>query len=551
MSLKLLPAALLLFIAVAVGFGQTMVRPADALVDGPLTADSNEMTSGQLPIEISVPLDGGTEDVTIEVTGFDQPNLVAVLVLTECNPDPPGCAADLGDSADSDNDVIVVTQDGLTEIVLTLGMTCTESLTVTITASTGAADAESTDVACNPTGQGGGGDQDDHEVEVSGVYQVVVTASPNILPCQGGTTTLTAELVDAFGDIFPGTEFRFFTTAGTIEQTGPATAKLTLGPNQYFATVTASIPDASDLDSVHIDEATTTVGLTCTDQNLDQTLVVTASPNVIDCTGTTTLTATVRDRNGHVVPGRGFHFVTSAGLLEVNPDNASTEEGVATLTLRPGDGDATVAVSSGQLHGTFEELDGSEDIEDDFVADETAMVTVKQNCLGTTTGQISVNSSAKTISCGENVFIGLSVIDEDIQTVVDQTPMTLIATAGGFYGGIGEGGTQTLLPAAQVPTTHGEANTIYTAPMNFNGEVKITAASGDAYGYETLNVTCVNVLPPSTGTGGGGGGGGVANGGGGSAPPACVNIGDGVCITPPNTGRSLITPPNTGSAGLK
>jgi hypothetical protein len=239
-----------------------------------------------------------------------------------------------------------------------------------------------------------------------------------------------------------------------------------------------------------------------------------------------------------VVKGRGFHFVTSAGILEVSPNNADTEEGKATLKLRPGDGDATVVVSSGLLHGTYEEHD---EVDTHYVDEEIGMVTVQQNCLGTTTGQISVNSSAKTVACGENVFIGLSVIDEDIQTVIDNTPMTLIATAGGFYGGVGEGGAQTLLPAAQVPTSHGEANTIYTAPFNFNGEVKITAASGDAYGYTKLNVTCV--VAPNTGTG--------TAGTGAAGPAPCIDIGDGVCITPPNTGRNFITPPSTGSGGLK
>jgi hypothetical protein len=159
---------------------------------------------------------------------------------------------------------------------------------------------------------------------------------------------------------------------------------------------------------------------------------------------------------------------------------------------------------------------------------------VRQNCLSTTTGIIKVNSSQKNVVCGEDVFIGLSVIDEDVQTVVDETPLTLIATRGGFYGG-----GDTTLEAAQVPTSHGEANTIFKAPTDYNGEVRITAASGDAYGYTTLNVSgCGTVTPPNTGDGT-------------SAAP-CVPIGDGVCITAPNTGTgNLIKPPNTGDAGLK
>jgi hypothetical protein len=342
---------------------------------------------------------------------------------------------------------------------------------------------------------------------------------------------LLAEAVDAFGNKIPGIEFRFFTTAGALVQTSPTTANLTLGPNQYFAEVTATIPDAIDLE---VDEAVTTVALACNGDNTNQTLVVTASPNVIECSGTATITASVRDVNGHVVTGRGFHFVTSAGLLTVNPNDANTEEGVATLRLRAGDGDATIAVSSGLLIGTYEELDENED---DFVVDETALVTVKQNCLSTTIGQIKLNSSAKNVACGENVFIGMSVIDEHIDTVIDGTPITLIATHGGFFGGTIEGGASTSLAAAEVPTSHGEANTIYVAPTNYNGEVKITAASGDTYGIIKLDIYGCGVsaaAAPST-----------------SSPAPCTPIGDGVCITPPNTGRNQITPPSTGDAGLK
>jgi hypothetical protein len=392
---------------------------------------------------------------------------------------------------------------------------------VVVSAETSAADTETTEIDCLALDGGGG--------LIEG-GQVAATATPNLLPCTGGTSVIKAEVVGLFGEILEDAEFRFETTAGLIVQTGPDTAKLTLGANQTSATVTAKIFDP-DPEAEEPKTAEVNVSLDC---NNAPALVVTANPNVIACTGTTTITASVRDANGHVVSGRGFHFVTDTGLLTVNPNNANTEEGIATLTLQPGDGDATVIVSSGLLHGTVEDIDNNEN---NFVVDETALVTIQQNCLGTTTGQILMNSSAKNVLCGENVFIGLSVVDEDIQTVIDGTPITLIASHGGFFGGVSEGG-QTLLPAAQVPTAHGEANTIYTAPTNYNGEVRITAASGDTYGVHKLNVSGCGVAAPAAPAG--------------ATPAPCVPIGDGICIAPPNTGTgNRITPPSTGSAGLR
>lgn len=417
------------------------------------------------------------------------------------------------------NAVFKCTSSGTTAFVLTHDST-TSNLSVTL--------------SCVNPGSQPPGDTNSQASQgvIPGVGQVVLTAFPNILPCEGGTTTLEAEVVNTSGVVVGGYEFRFHTTAGTLVQTSRDTARLSLGANQTSATVTATIFDPTGQASNV--RASVPVSLACNDSNADQTLVVTASPNVVNCTGTTTITATVRDRNGHVVPGRGFHFVTSTGLLVVAPNDANSEEGIATLTLRPGDGDATVIATSGRLFGTYEEHD---EVESNFADAETGFVTVRQNCLSTTTGQIRVNSSATNVVCGENVFIGLHVIDEDIQTVVDDTPITLIASAGGFYGGVIDGG-QTILPAAQVPTRNGEANTIYTAPANFNGEVRITAASGDVFGTTRLNVSCVTLAPTGTGTSA-------------ASPRPCTPIGDGICITPPNTGRNQITPPSTGSAGLR
>ncbi len=537
----LLAAVLLLVVGLALSQTFQVAEGTVAGIDAPATVAPGS------PITVRVYVSGPdtTEATQVTLTGLGS-GVSGSLVVTDCNPD---CPSDVGKAANNGSNTLSVNQDSLDEITLVLVMTsCTSNALLTITADPNETDSSSTVVTCG----GSGGNAQPTSTPTSGgsvgiipgLGQFALTADPNLLPCVGGSSVLTAEVLKMTSASLNYYEVHFVTTAGTLVQSTNSTARLTLGANQVDATVTATlyyeIGNTSGTTS-----ATVHVSLDCNGSDANQTLVVTASPNVIDCTGTTTITASVRDVNGHVVTGRGYHFATSAGLLQVDPNDASTEEGVATLSLKPGDGDATVTVSSGLLYGTYEEID---DVENNFVVDETAMVTVKQNCLSTTTGQITLNSSSVSLACGERVFIGLSVIDENIQTVVDATPLTLISTGGGnggfFVGSGGDGGaaSEVIMPQVSVNTSHGEANAIYVAPTDYNGEIKITAASGDTYGTRKLTVSGCGVTAPASSAP--------------SAPPAatavpCTPIGDGICITPPNTGRSAITPPNTGSAGLK
>jgi hypothetical protein len=134
-------------------------------------------------------------------------------------------------------------------------------------------------------------------------------------------------------------------------------------------------------------------------------------------------------------------------------------------------------------------------------------------------------------------------MDEDIQTVVDGTPITLIATGGGNGGFLyareqdsngARSISEQVLPQVEVPTSHGEANAIYVAPTDYNGEVKVTAASGDTYGFRKLTVSGCGTTAAAA-----------------PVTVPCTPIGDGICISPPNTGANRITPPSTGSAGLR
>ena len=115
----------------------------------------------------------------------------------------------------------------------------------------------------------------------------------------------------------------------------------------------------------------------------------------------------------------------------------------------------------------------------------------------------------------------MKVRDTKGQVPPDGTAVNLLATSG-------------LLEPTTTTTMNGTANVTYTAAA-INGDVRITAAAGDSYGFTILKVKCAT----TTGTGG--------------AAAPCTPIGDGVCIAPPNTGTggNRITPPNTGNAGLK
>jgi len=282
-------------------------------------------------------------------------------------------------------------------------------------------------------------------------------------------------------------------------------------PNLAAGTKTLTIVDEEHVNcsvELNFDELESETGIA--------SVVVTANPNVIECGGTSIITASARNALGHVIPGVGFHFATNTGLLVVLPNNANNEEGIASLTLQPGMPSSEVVVSVGSEQGTIERREG-------------ATITVQQFCPGVVVGQnasaapgqVLLNWSNDNLVCGEQVFVGMKIRDSKGQVPPDGTVVNLLATSG-------------LLEPASVPTKDGVANVTYTAAA-INGDVRITAAAGDSYGFTILKVKCAT----TTGTGSAG-------------PAPCTPIGDGVCIAPPNTGGgNRITPPNTGEAGLK
>jgi hypothetical protein len=325
---------------------------------------------------------------------------------------------------------------------------------------------------------------------------VAVTASPNVLFC-GGTTQITASLRDDDGKAISGKTFHFWTTVGALVQTSGTTADLTLVPGMTPATVFAKVDgfEGNVLIQNYCDVEIASVA-------------VTAYPNVIECGGFSTLTATARDFAGHVIHGVGYHFnVTSGDGYLAPPPTAAHIENIALFTMKPGMQEAVITVTVGAKTGT---------------------VRVQQFCLGVTTDQttavggITLNASSIDLVCGESAFVGARVRDSKNQVVPDSTKVNFLPLG--------------LINPESASPVNGTLNVKFTAP-DVNGAVRVTAAAGDSFGSITFNVRCAApAQPPATrsSTGSSSGGGGATT----TRAPACIPIGDGVCITPPNTGEA-------------
>ncbi len=503
----LISTAVAALVAVAVSFAPSA---ANATVVPPLVPNSTSVNTGNSTIiVVNLDLAGDTtESTTIVAANGDggASNASGTLDLVSCN---PSCT-----DSDPANNIVTVEEDNIGSILVRLTVTCSKNGIVTVTAEPTEADVTSVNIQCIAASSGGGGNQ-----FVGDFGQVTVSASPNLLPCQGGTATITATVFDQVGSVLDGAAFSFSTTAGLLTQTADDMATLTLGPNQTSATVTASIADPVAKD---VKTATVVVSLACGNfaGEANVSVVVTASPNVIQCGGTSTITASGRDANGHVVAGLGFHFATDVGLLVVQPNDANNESGIATLTLQPGMTSSNVTVSVGTLSGTQERIFDS------------AVVTVQQFCPGPNInssvqpGLLDLNASSTVVTCGETVFIGASVRDSKVQVVADNTVVNFLATNGQFLNPDGsyQDGSNVAVNTLSAPTVNGVLNVKYIVGA-VQGDVKITAASGDKFGSVTLHATCPN---PTSATGGA-----TSSS---AAPIACIPIGNNVCITPPNTG---------------
>jgi adhesin/invasin len=177
---------------------------------------------------------------------------------------------------------------------------------------------------------------------------------PTSIPIGGATAVITATVQDLYGNcVADGTGVSFATTLGTFQQSGTttyntvttrciATATLVSGLSTGTAQVSAVAGGV-----LHVVNVNFTIGP-------PYSVTVTASPPSISIvTGSSTVTATVRDAgNNLVADGVVVNFATSLGTI--NPPTALTTNGIATTTLTAGTrtGTAIVTATVGTIWAT-------------------------------------------------------------------------------------------------------------------------------------------------------------------------------------------------------
>lgn len=170
---------------------------------------------------------------------------------------------------------------------------------------------------------------------------VVVTADPNVVPCGGGTSAITATLRDRTGRIIEGVGFHFAVEGpgaapGILSVGPPNTASVTAGravltllPEMYEATVIAAV--GTTLGTV---QGTVTVKQYCPGSaTTPGNIVLTASSPTIGCGGSTFIGARVRDVSGN--PARDdteIRFLATAGSFD--PDRTVTRGGALSTVYR-------------------------------------------------------------------------------------------------------------------------------------------------------------------------------------------------------------------------
>ena len=553
---KLIPIALFLLLSITFGFWLDGTPRARATVSSFISSSLTVPSAGLVSLELRGNDDSvGNASITVTTSAG---TLTPFGCVVDPTPTTSNCAGGASptpaasltyNSALFDGDAL---EDPYLITMRFTAPTCTNT-TITITASQDSngdgdtADADETQtltITCGTTtGGGGSGTASD---------RVTVSASPNALTC-GGTTTITAALRGATPATTPPV-FHFQTDAGLLRTDSINTAVLALLPGSGNATVTVSTiadPDGGAVEFISVQGQIVITNFCGTSGNI-ATIAVVATPNVIPCGGTATLTATARSNAGVIIPGVGFNWFTDVGGLIVGPpNNASSTAGTATLTLQPGMTESVVIARVGGAEGS---------------------VRVQQFCPqvltdpSTAAGKIVLVPSSTSITCNGNTFIGAIVKDSKGQVPlnVEGEPagggtgleVTFIATSGRFSGAsLSNAGSSSVTTSAtpapgSTPTNgngttttttttgpfvakvlkNGTLNVIYNADPGTNGQVTITAAAGAAFGSTTVTVNC-----PTAGAAGAFGATASVFGGG---------------LRPPSTGEGIIRPPNTGDAGL-
>ena len=281
-------------------------------------------------------------------------------------------------------------------------------------------------------------------------FTVTLVAAPSSIPVGGSTSTVTATVVDRYGNVVAdGTTVAFATSLGSIApptrptSSGLATVTLTSGNLAGTAIVTATADTVS---------GTTTVTFT---PGLPFTVTITANPISIPVGGLTAiLTATVVDQyNNKVANNTPVTFTTSLGAIgETQP--RLTSDGVATATLTSGNvaGTATIIALADAHAGT---------------------ATVQFLPLAPFT--VTVMASSASIPVGGNTAITATVTDQYGNLAANGTVVSYQTSLG------------VILPPTSTTTSGVATSTLHA--LTVAGMATVTATAGTAFGTTPVTFT--------------------------------------------------------------
>gem|GEM_PF-1212478 len=183
---------------------------------------------------------------------------------------------------------------------------------------------------------------------------MTLLASPTSIPIGGATAAVTATIRDLYGNLVAnGTGVSFATTLGTFQQSVSTVYNTTTAGGVALVTLVSGLSIGTAQVSAAAGGVLRVVEVTFTIGPPASMTVTAAPPSISIVTGSSTVTATVRDvGNNLVADGTLVSFATSLGTI--NPPTALTTNGIATTTLTAGTktGTAIVTATVGAIWAT-------------------------------------------------------------------------------------------------------------------------------------------------------------------------------------------------------
>ena len=321
--------------------------------------------------------------------------------------------------------------------------------------------------------------------------RLVVTASPDSIPAVGGSSTITAMLVDANGNVrkVAGVSVAFGTTAGQLSETskltgsdGKASVVLSATPTTTAGTTALVTATAAGLTgSVQVSFTTGPIA----------SVSVSVSPSSIRILEEATVTATVKDANGNPIQGATVTFdikiqtgfttykpTMKPSSAVTGPDGtatskfvASIEAGTANVTARTGGFEATtgtITVSG----GTPVKLEGS-----------ATQTTIPANGTSTTTITFTLKDKyGNTVLPSAPIPVTITTTAGTLSSTTDT-----ISTATGSTSGV----------TLKSSTTVGKV-TVTATGGGYTGSVTVTFAGAASDFKMTAKPSVVQVNNPTT-----------------------------------------------------